>query len=114
MATTPMEYPGVGFNSEAITVSTVAIGFTAAKITDTVGDDASYGGVSAMAVAATFHTSDDIRIKWDGASPTASVGIPVAGGSIFVLKGEGNIAQLRMIKASTASGDSTVDVVYER
>ena len=114
MAAFSREYPGVGFNSEAITVSTVAIGFTAAKITDMVGDTSPAVGVEALAVAATFHTSDDIRIKWDGSDPTASVGIPVSGGSIFVLKGEGNISQLRMIKASTASGDSTVDVVYER
>jgi intracellular sulfur oxidation DsrE/DsrF family protein len=86
--------------SETITVSSAAVGFTAAKYTTATSN-------ALMAVA--LVENDAIRFWDDTQTPTASVGRKVAAGVEFQVCGVLSIRQFRMIRVAT---DATVTVSY--
>lgn len=91
-------------DSEAITVSTVAIGPTTANIASGPQEvSAAYGTVEGA----------DIRLRFDGINPTSTEGHPVLAGGSFIVEGAGNVRALRMIRDSAATADATVFVTYE-
>lgn len=91
------------YDSEQITVSNTAIGFTAAKITP-----ADNGGK--VPVEAFVSVQDDaIRFTVDGTTPTASLGHVLEAGSVMRVMGQTDIRQLRMIRVTT---DAEVDVTF--
>lgn len=78
------------------TISTVALGITAAKlkINET-------GGRFKRAVKAFISVeTNSIRVRWDGTDPTASVGHLLTAGSSLTIIGEGNVTKIKMIRAS--------------
>ena len=87
---------------ETITVSSTALGFTAATF-DT-------GGGAPLAALVTVE-SQPIRFRADAASPTTTVGHPASAGQMIDVCGEGNVRRFRMIRTGT---DSTVTVTYFR
>lgn len=95
-------------DSNQITVSTNAVGLTAAKIL--VNQE---GGFHKRCVRAfiTVETSA-IRVLWSGVTPTSTLGHLVNALENFVVEGEGNVDKLRMIRDTGASSDATVTVTY--
>lgn len=107
MASFEGQYGGDAFNHEAVTVSTVAIGGTAATITPT-------SGVAAKAAIVSVETNP-IRYRIDGqAAVTNTTGHYVAAGTTFTIFGGENVTALRMIRDSTAGADATVRITYLR
>lgn len=92
------------YASETITVSTSAIGPTAANF-DVSGQDVD-------AIYGTVETAD-IRLRYDGTNPTATVGHLVLAGGSFTIEGASNVRSLKMIRASTAAVDASVFATYE-
>ena len=91
------------FAYETITVSTTAIGPTAATRAPAAG----------AAKGCIVNPSDqDIRLRCDGGTPTASVGLRIAAGQSILIKGEGNVANLLMIREDGTN--SSVGVHYLR
>lgn len=95
-------------DSEAITVSTNAIGFTATKILVNAT-----GGRHRRAVRA-FVTVEDqpIRVLWTGTAPTSTVGHKLNNGDSIMIEGEANVLNFKAIRASTATGDAALQVTY--
>jgi hypothetical protein len=93
--------PAGGF--EKIAVSTTAVAIDAAKLLTNLA-----GGGRKRAVRA-FCTveSNSVRFRFDGTAPDSSTGHLVAAGVYFTVDGEGNVANLQMIRGS---GDATVQV----
>lgn len=90
---------------ETITVSSSSIGFTAATI-KTFRE----GGTARRAVRALLTVEGDkIRFRMDGSAPTSTVGHILEVGDNFVVEGDQNIENFRMIRATT---DATVQVSY--
>lgn len=85
---------------ETITVSSTAIGFTAAQL-HANGEDA--------VVAVVSIASNDIRYRDDGTAPTAAVGHPVASASQLTVCGADAMAKFKMIRQSS---DATASVSY--
>jgi hypothetical protein len=95
---------GNAYDSEAITVSTTAIGFAAAKIK-------SESNGTIHPISAVFSTEDaDIRISTDGTDPTASVGLLIETGTIVAIKGESDIRNFKAIR--DAGTDAVINVTY--
>ena len=92
-------------DSNAITVSSTALGVTAAKVTISQA-----GGFHKRCVRV-FVTveSNPIRVLWSGNTPTTSVGHLVQAGETFTVEGEGNVGKLLMIATGS---DATVNVSY--
>jgi hypothetical protein len=88
---------------ESITVSSTAIGFTAATF-------APSGGQPAIYAYATTETNS-IRFRADGIAPTATEGHLVAAPGAFEVCGLRAITNLSMIRASA---DATVKATYYR
>ena len=85
---------------EALTVSTAAIGPTAATATQ-------------LAKAAVFYLelgTGAVRHRADGTSPTASVGLPIESGGHMVVVGNGNILNAEFIRRDGADG--TIHCLY--
>ena len=89
---------------ETITVTTAAIGFTAATVRSL------YPYVSAK----TFVTieSANIRYRFDGTAPSATVGHLGYAGSSFVLEGLDDILNFKAFRDTAATGDATLTVTY--
>ena len=94
--------PTVGFDFETITVSNVAIGLTATKYAPSNGHTAEHAFVTC---------EGEVRYRFDGSDPTASVGHIMQDGSFLIVKGE---HQLKSIKFIRTTATSTLQVTYER
>lgn len=95
--------PGTAF--ETITVSSTPIGGTASKLTINQA-----GGFRKRAQKAVLSVeSQPIRFRYDGTSPSSTVGHLLAAGDYFTVNGEDNVAALKMIATGT---DATVQVTF--
>jgi len=108
-AQSAVDYDAFAF--ETITVSSAAIGFTAATIRPS-------GQVAARYAFCTL-AADNIRYRYDGSDPTATVGhylIPstTAPMAEFTLFGYNNISKFRAILDTGAGGDATLSCTYSR
>lgn len=81
----------------SITVSTTALGLTAATY-----DQSAAGGPKATQALVSIETNS-VRVTVDGTAPTSAVGLLVTAGSTFVVCGN-NIALLRAIRVSADAG----------
>lgn len=95
------------YDSEQVTVSTTAIGGTAAKINNTA--DTLNSGTKATA-ALVQSTANSFYYTLDGTTPTSSNGGLVGAGEILALAGYGKINKFRAVRA-TAS-DAVVNIQY--
>lgn len=96
----------IGDNTEKLSIADSATGvFTPAKLS-TVDGDKTVRAVVQLEGA-------DIRITWDGTTPSASVGLKFTDGSHFQIIGETNIANF---EAYTIAGAGTADlyIMYEK
>jgi hypothetical protein len=87
---------------EAVTVSTAAVGPTAATATQ-------------LAKAAVFYLepgTGEVRHRADGTAPTSSVGLPIEQGGHMVVVGNGNIINAQFIRHSAAASDGTLHCMY--
>lgn len=93
------------FAYEAITVSTTAVGFTAATFAPSNAREA---------VAAMFTVeSNPVRYRYDGTAPTATEGHrAVAANDPIIIYGRQNIRNFKSIREGAA--DATVRVTYLR
>jgi hypothetical protein len=91
---------------ETITVSNVAIGFTAAKIIPTSGD---FLGKVCQAVFCTLET-DSIRFTLDGTTPTSAIGHLLNAGQNLTLKNPSDISNFRAIRVT---GDASLKVTFK-
>jgi hypothetical protein len=83
---------------ESITVSTAAIGPTAATVTARVRS------------ALFFVASNAVRHRADGTAPSASVGLPIEAGGYIIISGEGSIRNAQFIRRD--GSDATLHCVY--
>lgn len=99
-------YPAapVAFAFEQLTVSNAAVPLTAA----TYAPAGSHQADEARIIGET----QAVRIRFDGADPTAGAGHLIPVGTEFVLRGASNIARARLIRATGADG--AVSVTYSR
>jgi len=87
---------------EQITVSTTPIGITSTKLRTYSG------GMRNQAIGAFFSTeTGDIRVTFDGTTPSATVGHLYPAGSMFELWGFANLTKFRMYAVTV---DATVTV----
>lgn len=98
------ESAATAFAYESITVSSTAIGCTAA----TVSPGGAPGAVRAMLTL----ESAQVRYRYDGTNPTSSEGHLLEIGETLVLEGAANIDKFKAIR--TGSTDGTLKVTYER
>lgn len=87
---------------ESITVSSVAIGFTGAKI------DPGSAAPAPRMVLITVETNP-IRYRYDGSDPTAAIGHSAAAGDVIRIFGRVN---LKKFKAIATGSDATLRVTY--
>lgn len=94
---------------ESITVSTTAIGPTAATIK--VEQGVYPGNVVSRSAETAFFTNESnaIRYRMDGTDPTASIGHAMASGDTLTVEGYDNIRRLRFIRQSA---DATIRATY--
>ena len=81
---------------EDITVSTTAIGFTAAEISSAVA-------------AEVWVEGDAVRFRTDGTDPTSSVGHQLDVGDVMFVDNASDLASIRFIRVTT---DATLRVSY--
>lgn len=94
------------FAFETITVSTTALGFTEATYKPSTGAPAQRAFVSCQ--------TSPIRYRYEGGTPTASVGHYKTAGQDFTVNSAYAVRTFRMIRDTTASSDATCTVTYER
>lgn len=97
-----------GFAYETLTVSTTALSLTAATYAP-VADRQTKGSAQKVFVTA---NDQPCRFRWDGGTPTASVGHKLAAGETIVITGLENIRNFKIIREGAS--DSNVAVTYER
>ena len=91
---------------EQVTVSSVAIGFTAAKILPTSGDF-----INRPCRAVFCRAMDaDMRYRVDGTDPTATVGMPLKDGETLTLRDVSEIKDFKAIRKD--STDVELNVFY--
>lgn len=99
--------PTANYRSEAITVSSTAVGFTAATI-----NAASDQGKPLLFAEVTLETNP-IRVRADGLNPTAAIGAlwnSVSGGNVkFYVCGE---ASMRAFRAIRTVSDAAITAAY--
>lgn len=88
---------------EQITVSSTAVGFTAATF-------APAGGIPADMAQITVETNA-LRYRDDGLNPTAAIGFPILTNTAYTVCGLANIRTARFIRQSA---DGTLNVIYYR
>lgn len=95
----------VGYDFEALTVADSVQVLSPSKYKDAVTS----GGASEA-----FITNDgaEIRYRYDGTAPSATVGHVLADGGILVLKGQNQMSQFKCIRTGGVS--SEISVTYER
>ena len=98
------EFQTVGY--EAITVSSTAIGFTAAKILPTTGD---FKAHRCQAVFATLET-DSIRFTLDGTTPTNLIGHLLTSGQNLTIRNAVDIVNFRAIRVTS---DASLKVTFK-
>lgn len=102
---------------EAITVSTVSIGFTTAKIvvqtasTNTT-EGSAYIDTKRVDEALVTVETNPIRFRLDGTAPTSAEGHLLQAGDSIVVSGFSNVSKLRFIRQGGA--DATLRVTYYR
>lgn len=107
--------PAVDF--ESVTVSTVSIGLTAAKLVVT-GTANAYNESTAYVDVKRAHKvlitteTDKVRFRLDGTAPTAAIGHELAAGDSLEVAGFANLSNLRFIRSGAA--DATIRVTYYR
>ena len=97
----------ISVSEEKITVSTVAIGFTSAKILPTSGD---YINVPCREVFVTCEDAD-IRFWLSGTSPTASLGHLLRAGESLTIKHQSDISNFLAIKDDAV--DANIFATYK-
>lgn len=97
------DYAGVAYADDQFTVSSTAKGVDE--------DGVSLTSAVTPCCAVLIYTSAAIRYTFGHTTPTASVGIPVAAGTTFLVTGAANVDNFKMIRQS---GDSTIDIIYFR
>ena len=95
------------FGHESITVSTTAIGFTAATITPSTAA----APVPPAAFALATVETDQIRWTADGTTPTSTVGHLANAGDVIELHGYENVRNFRAIRVTT---DATLKASFAR
>jgi hypothetical protein len=78
--------------AETVTVSSTAIGITAALL-----------GSPIKTWARLYNRDNDINYTVDGTDPTATTGIPLQAGASVEISGRNNLNRLQMIRASADS-----------
>lgn len=101
------DYNGLAYAYEDLTVSTSAVGFTAANLIDT-------GDTNLPAIAVDFTTDQPVRMRLDGGNPTSTSGIKIPAGGPYTISGSRNLVNAKFIKDATASGSATVNSQYMR
>ena len=91
------------FAFEQITVSSTALGFTAAT--------AFPDGLPGAAMAVVSVESNAVRYRADGIVPTAAVGMPIAVDGVVTVCGALSIKRIKFIRVSS---DATISVHYYR
>lgn len=103
IACSGLSFSPVAYDFESITVSSTALGFTAAKITPV-------GTLPAIFASCTLETNS-IRFREDGLDPSATVGQLIAAGNTIEVCGQQNINTVRFIRVSA---DGTLQCHYYR
>lgn len=105
MATVVINRVTVGYDFEALTVADSVQVLTPSKYKNS---NTSGGAIEA------FVTNDgaEIRFRYDGGTPTSTVGHILADGGIIVLKGQNQMESFKCIR--TGSTSSEISVTYER
>lgn len=96
---------------ETITVSTTAIGITSTLATETPTVNAPLDIKRGVRAALFSVETNNIRVRFDGTDPTASVGHLVTAGDFLWVEGHDALLRLRMIRASA---DAAVSVTLFR
>lgn len=84
---------------ETVTVTNAAVGLTATTYKPTAKPQMDHCVFTVE--------SADIRIRFDGTDPTASVGIPILQNSTFTLDSNEDMQQLKMIRQAAVSATVT-------
>lgn len=108
LATDPANYAR---DYEEITVSTTAVGLTAAKVAKLNPALSKSGAPKAFAWV--FTEGANIRFRIDSTSPTATVGAMLYTGKQLRIDDYYDALNLRMIRDTAATGDATVRVIYK-
>lgn len=95
--------PKVGFDFETLTVGNTAITLTASKYRP-VGEQADSAFITLE--------GGDIRYRYDGTSPTSSVGHLLSSGGYLILVGQNQMEKFKAIRVGGTDG--TFSVTYER
>lgn len=103
IACSGLNFSPVAYEFESITVSSTALGFTAAKITPA-------GTPPAIYASCTLETNS-IRYRSDGLAPSATVGELISAGNRVEVCGQQNIQVVRFIRVSA---DGTLQCHYYR
>lgn len=110
--------PSYAYAFETLTISTAAVGCTAATIkviaagTGAPGDHAALTYTREACEAFVTCESQAVRYRWDGTDPTSSVGHILNPGDTLTIEGYDNIKAFRAIRKDAA--DSTLQVTYSR
>jgi hypothetical protein len=96
--------PKVGFDFEVIAVSNTAITLTALKYQPTGADKADSAFITLE--------GGDIRYRYDGTAPTATVGHLLSDGGFLVLIGQNQMEKFKAIRVG--GRDGSLSVTYER
>lgn len=95
----------VGYDSESLTVDTNVNVLTPSKYQDSITN----GGASEAFI--TLDTAN-MRYRYDGGTPTSTVGHILNDGGVLVLKGQNQMSNFKFIQTGASSG--SVYVTYER
>jgi hypothetical protein len=94
----------IGFDFDDATVSSTALSLVDVGFTQAEVDQADRARITVATQA--------IRYRYDGGAPTASLGHLAAADTSFVIEGNQNIQQLKLIRATGADG--AVSVTLEK
>lgn len=100
----------VPYDFEQLTVGAAAVPPTAAKIA--VNDPANPGVARRARAAFLTVEGNAIRVRMDGAAPTAAVGHLLSPGDMLLVEGVESVKRLKMIRQGAADG--TVNITYYR
>ena len=92
----------IGFAFGSGTVSSTALALTDAPFS------ISQPNVDAADRIRVTAATQDLRYRYDGGDPTASVGHLLAVGQTLILDGQNNISQFKIIRATGADGAASI------
>jgi hypothetical protein len=89
---------------QAVESKTATVGATALQLSSTLFNFATTNLTGAQKVTI-FATSASLRVDWSGSTttPTTVAGIPVTSGVAYEVQGVVNVANLKMIAATTSA-----------